>query len=276
MNWKKGINAWCFPADIELAEMFRQAGAHGYTGVELNLADQGEGAFHLGSSEEELKAIARLAGQNGLELPSVSTALLWKYPLTHEDEVVRQQGMLVVEKMIEAAAIFGAKTVLVVPGLVTPAVSYDVAYDRALEAVRKLAKKAEAYGVKIGIENVWNKFLLSPLEMKRFIDEIDSPWAGAYFDIGNVVQFGFPEQWIRILGKRIIALHVKDFKTSAGNGTGFVPLLAGDTPFERVVEAIAEIGYEGYIMPEITPYGRHPEQLISQTSQAMDAIFGNK
>lgn len=273
MAFQKGINAWCFPADTSLTEMFRQAKAHGYHGVELNLGEGPDAAFHLDMTVEELADVAAMAAEAGLTLPSVSTALLWKYPLTHQDETVRQTGMRVVEKMVEAASIFGSRTVLVVPGLVTPEVSYDVAYDRALEALKALAKKAEETQVRIGIENVWNKFLLSPLEMAKLIDEVGSPWVGAYFDVGNVLQFGFPEQWIKILGKRIFAVHVKDFKTTTGNITGFVPLLAGDIPWERVTEALREVGYEGYLIPEISPFGRLPEELIRQTSLALDAIF---
>ncbi|MFG0212379.1 sugar phosphate isomerase/epimerase family protein [Brevibacillus porteri] len=272
MAFQKGINAWCFPKETSVQEMFRQAKAHGYQGVELNL-DEGDTPFHLEMTEQELKGLADEARELGLELPSVSTALLWKYPLTHNEEAIREQGIRVVEKMIEAASIFGSRTVLVVPGLVTAEVSYDRAYERAREALQRLAKKAEQHQVYIGVENVWNKFLLSPLEMARLIDEVDSPWVGAYFDVGNVLQFGFPEQWIRILGKRIQAIHVKDFKTTTGNITGFVPLLAGDIPWNRVVGALREIGYDGYIIPEISPYSQLPEQLIAHTSQALDAIF---
>ncbi|MEJ8548307.1 sugar phosphate isomerase/epimerase family protein [Brevibacillus borstelensis] len=272
MSFQKGINAWCFPADISIQEMLRQAKTHGYQGVELNLGE-GEAPFHLEMTEAELQAVAAQARELGLELPSVSTALLWKYPLTDNDESVREKGIRIVEKMLEAASVFGSKTVLVVPGLVTPEVSYDIAYERAREALKRLAKTAEEKRVSIGIENVWNKFLLSPLEMARLIDEVDSPWVGAYFDVGNVLQFGFPEQWIRILGKRLLAVHVKDFKTATGNITGFVPLLAGDIPWERVVEALNEVGYQGYVIPEISPFSRLPEQLIAQTSQALDAIF---
>lgn len=273
MGFQKGINAWCFPAETSLKEIFRQASEHGYQGVELNLGEGPDDSLHLEMSQDELTEVAAFAAEHGLALPSVSTALLWKYPLTHQDESVRKTGMRVVEKMIEAASIFGARTVLVVPGLVTPEVSYDVAYDRAREALKELAKKAQGMQVRIGVENVWNKFLLSPLEMAKLIDEVDSPWVGAYFDVGNVLQFGFPEQWIRILGKRIIAVHVKDFKTTTGNITGFVPLLAGDIPWERVTEALREVGYEGYIIPEISPFSRQSEQLIRQTSMALDAIL---
>ncbi|KZE54651.1 xylulose 5-phosphate 3-epimerase [Brevibacillus parabrevis] len=272
MSFQKGINAWCFPKESRVEHIFQQAKEYGYKGVELNL-DEGDAPLHLEMTEGELTKLAQLARDHGLELPSVSTALLWKYPLTHNDAEVREKGIQVVEKMIEAASVFEARTVLVVPGLVTPEVSYDTAYERAREALVRLAKTAEAKQVHIGIENVWNKFLLSPLEMARLIDEVNSPWVGAYFDVGNVLQFGFPEQWIRILGKRIRAIHVKDFKTTTGNITGFVPLLAGDIPWARVAEALREIGYSGYIIPEISPYAYKPEQLVASTSEALDAIF---
>jgi hexulose-6-phosphate isomerase len=129
--------------------------------------------------------------------------------------------------------------------------------------------------VAIGIENVWNKFLLSPLEMARYIDELNSDFAKAYFDVGNVLQFGYPEQWIRILGKRINKVHVKDFSTKVGNITGFVPLLAGDVNWPAVVEALEEIGYDDVITAELSPYTIGPKQLPIDTARHMDVILAS-
>jgi hexulose-6-phosphate isomerase len=270
---KKGVNAWCFPSYLGAADLFKRAKELGFSGIELNLSDQSDSILHLGSNEEEINQIAMLAKQNDLELVGISTDLLWKYPLTDNSEEIRNKGIQIVEKMIEIAGILGASTVLVVPGIVTSTVSYDTAYSRALAAIKTLSKKAEEYDVQIAIENVWNKFLLSPLEMAGFIDQVNSRWVGAYLDIGNVIQFGYPEQWIRILSNRIFMIHVKDFKESVGNIHGFVPLLSGDISWEQVKKALKEINYRGYIIPEIPPHDYHPDWLLKLISEAMDIIF---
>jgi L-ribulose-5-phosphate 3-epimerase len=270
---KKGVNAWCFPSHLRAAELLKRAKALGFSGIELNLSDRSDAILHLGSNKEEINRIAMLAKQNDLELIGISTDLLWKYPLTDNSEEIRNKGIQIVEKMIQIARMLGTSTVLVVPGIVTPEVSYDTAYSRALAAIKKLSKTAEEYKVQIAIENVWNKFLLSPLEMAGFIDQVNSPWVGAYLDIGNVVQFGYPEQWIRILSSRIFMIHVKDFKESVGNIHGFVPLLSGDISWDRVIEALKEINYKGYIIPEIPPHGYHPDWLLKLISETLDIIF---
>ncbi len=128
----------------------------------------------------------------------------------------------------------------------------------------------------MGIENVWNKFLLSPLEMARYIDEFDSPCVCAYYDVGNVLLFGYPEQWIRILGHRIQRVHVKDFKPAVGNYNGFVPLLAGDVNWTEVRLALQEIGYNDVLTAEIDPYASYPEQLIFDTARHIDVIIGGE
>ena len=155
-------------------------------------------------------------------------------------------------------------------------VAYDRAYDYALEAISQLAADAKDAGVAIGVENVWNKFLLSPLEMRDFIDKTGSPYVGAYFDVGNVVFSGYPEHWIRILGKRIRKIHFKDFRRMTAGLTGFVDLLAGDVDFPKVMEALEEAGYDGYCNAEMGAYAHYPLQMIYNTSHAMDRIFGKQ
>ncbi len=149
-------------------------------------------------------------------------------------------------------------------------IPYDLCFEHACEGLRRILPIAEEAGVVICIENVWNKFLLSPLEMRDFIDSFNSEMVGVYFDVGNVLLTGYPEQWIRILGKRIRRLHVKDFKRSIGTVDGFVDLLEGDVDFQKVKEALVDIGYDGYVTAEILPFesGR-PEK----TAKAMKQIF---
>jgi hexulose-6-phosphate isomerase len=127
--------------------------------------------------------------------------------------------------------------------------------------------------VYIGIENVWNKFLLSPLEMRNFIDEVGSGYVGSYFDVGNVLQYSYPEYWIEILGKRIKKVHIKDFDTSIGNINGFKPLLQGDVNWRKVVKALMDVEYDSFITAELSPYKTCPEQLVYDTSRHMDEIL---
>jgi len=152
-----------------------------------------------------------------------------------------------------------------------------VAYERSQEALKELAPYAEQKGVVIGIENIWNKFLLSPLEMRNFIDEIGSPWVQVFLDVGNMVLFGYPEQWIKILNKRIKKVHFKDFRRGAPTLAGFVDLLAGDVDYIKVIDAFIEAGYEGWANAEMCPtYSQYSDQMIYNTSGTMDRILRRK
>ncbi len=152
------------------------------------------------------------------------------------------------------AKLWGAETVLLVPGVVNPQTSYKEAWTRSQEQIKKLVPLAEELKVIIAIEEVWNKFLLSPLEMRRFVDEFQSPWIKSYFDVGNVVFYGYPQDWIHTLGKRIAKVHLKDFKiTGAGFGDGYklVNLGEGDIDWAAVRKAFADVGYTGYATTEL-------------------------
>lgn len=276
---KKGINAWCFPASYTLAQIFALAGECRFEGVELNLKETEKNQtgeieeFSLGMSQTEWAGIQQLSQTYKMPIMGVSTALLWKYSLTDDDPSVREKGMRVVTEMLDAAAFWGCDAVLVVPGLVTEQVSYQTAYTRALVALKELRAYAEKKKVIIGIENVWNKFLLSPLEMAAFLDEIGSDYVRAYFDAGNVLQFSYPEHWVEVLGSRIAKVHIKDFDVSMGNGMGFKPLLQGDMRWGKLLNALREAGYDDYLTAELSPYRANPAQSVRDTSAAMDYIF---
>lgn len=271
----KGINQWCYPEGTSLKDVFEFSKEAGFEAIELNLYNSGGIGLTMDTSPGEAEAIVTLASSYGLQLRSISTGLLWQSPLSSPDSNIREQGRKVILKQLELASVMGIDTVLVVPGSVSKDVSYDDCYNRSQEELKKVLVEAEKRQVAIGIENVWNKFLLSPLEMARYIDELDSDYATAYFDVGNVLQFGFPEQWIRILGKRISKVHVKDFSTAVGNITGFVPLLAGDVNWPAVVDALEEIGYNDTITAELSPYAINPKQLPNDTARHMDVIFAS-
>ncbi|MCZ8511674.1 sugar phosphate isomerase/epimerase [Paenibacillus filicis] len=272
----KGINQWCFPTGTPLETIFATCQKAGYETVELNVYEPGGVGLTMDTTAAEAEAIGAMARHYGLQLRSLSTGLLGKYPLTSNDESVRAAGRRAVQKQLELASLLGIDTILVVPGRVNDEVSYDVCYTRSQQELQKLVPDAEARGIYIGIENVWNKFLQSPLEMARYIDELQSPFAAAYYDVGNTLIVGFPDQWIRILGHRIKKVHVKDFKPNVGNYNGFVPLLAGDVPWARVREALLDIGYADTLTAELDAYASTAEQLIYDTSRHLDFIISGE
>ncbi|RTE04863.1 sugar phosphate isomerase/epimerase family protein [Paenibacillus whitsoniae] len=279
---KKGINIWSFPGMLKVNECIDIAKKAGFDGIELALNETGE--LSLESSEKEVAAYRQYAEDKGIQLSSLASGLYWSYPPTSSKTETRQKAKDIVKKQLEHAATLGVDTILVVPGAVgvdfipdSEVVPYDEAYDNALEAFTELAAEAEAHKVSIGLENVWNKFLLSPLEMRDFIDKVGSPYVGAYFDVGNVVFSGYPEHWITILKDRIKKVHFKDYRRAAGGLHGFVDLLAGDVNYPEVMKALQAVGYDDYVIAEMIPgYTHHGEQIIYNTSGAMDAILGRK
>lgn len=270
----KGVNQWCFPEGTDLKTVFEVSRKAGFDAVELNVYEAGAPAgFTMDTTPSEADAIAKLAADQGLKLRSISTGLLWGAPLSSPDASVRERGRAIVKKQLEIAERIGADTVLVVPGTVNSDSSYDDCYEYSKRELELLIPEAERCGVKIGVENVWNKFLLSPLEMKRYVDELNSPNLGVYFDVGNILLYGIPEQWIRILGSRIAKIHVKDFKTAVGNGGGFVPLMAGDVNWRKVVKALKEIGYTDTLTAEIGIYPSSSYQAVYDTANQLNAII---
>ena len=278
---KKGINIWSFPAG-SVRENLALAKKAGFEGVELALNADGE--LSMKSSERELLDIRAAAEELGLSLYSLSCGLCWELRLSDDDPTVREKAKDMIKKQIDTAKTLGADTILVVPGVVNTSfafpekrVPYDVCYERALEGLLELRSYAETAKVNIGLENVWNKFLLSPMEMRDFIDKIGSEYVGAYLDIGNTVYCSYPEDWVRILGKRIKKVHFKDYRETAGGLHGFVDLLAGDVNYPAVMDALLEIGYDDWVSAEMIPaYKNYPETILYNTSLAMDKILRRK
>ena len=278
---KKGISIWSFP-NQPLKDSFALAKDAGFEGVEVALDAAGE--VSLQSTEAQLLEVKKQANESGIELYSVASGLYWDNWLTADCPEERQRAKDIVKKHLETAKVLGCDTILVVPGSVNAefaapgkVVDYVTAYERSLEALRELAEYAEKVGVSIGVENVWNRFLCSPVEMRDFIDKIGSDFVGSYFDVGNVLFNGFPEHWIRALGKRIKKVHFKDYRVAAGGLHGFVDLLAGDVNYPEVVKALGEVGYDGWVSAEMIPnYKYHTEAIIYNTSLSMDKILGRK
>ncbi len=278
---KKSINIWSFVGKTN-REAMQIAKDAGFEGIELALGAEGE--ITMTSTDAELLSIKSYAEELGIKIPSLSSGLVWADSLSSDDPAERERAFKMVERLLYCAKVIGAETVLVVPGSVSvefvpewPVVPYDVVYARALEAIKKLAPIAEGYGVQIGLENVWNKFLLSPMEMRNFIDEVGSDYVGAYFDVGNVVYSGYPEHWINILGKRIFKVHFKDFRRNPGGLNAFVDLLSGDVNWPAVMQAFEAVGYEGWAAGEMIPqYAYASDQIIYNTSASMERILNKK
>ena len=278
---KKGINIWSFPNNTIKNNLILAKDA-GFEGVELAL--NGEGELSINATDKEIKEIKDVADSLGLSLYSLSCGLCWDYRLSDDDANIRQKAKDMIRKQIDTAKGLGADTVLVIPGVVNvefsmpeKKVAYDVVYNRALEGLSELKSYAEQAKVNIGLENVWNKFLLSPMEMRDFIDKIGSDYVGSYLDIGNTLYCSYPEDWVRILGKRIKKVHFKDYRLQAGGLHGFVDLLAGDVNYPEVVNALNEIGYDDWVSAEMIPnYKHYTDTIIYNTSNSMDKILRRK
>jgi L-ribulose-5-phosphate 3-epimerase len=262
---KKGIMYSTIGVGKTVMEKFQAAKEAGFEGVE---------AMSHHDQEEVIKA----RDATGLKIPSVCGQHHWAKPLSDPNPSAREFGLEALKQTLRDAKRYGATSVLLVPAVVNKQVSYQDAYTRSQAEIRKALPLAEELQVKIAIENVWNGFLLSPLEAARYVDEFNSPWVGWHFDIGNVINFGWPEQWVRALGKRIQKLHIKEYSRSKrdkeGPGAGFrVPFLEGDNDWPSIMKALDEVGYDGWGIAE-QGGGNTPEGL-RDLAERMDRIFAS-
>jgi len=261
--WKKSICSIIFPPAMPPAERFRETRNAGFEGIEIRLGEE----VKLASSADEVKRVGDDARK-----ARVAISALWvseglgDHPLNHASPEVRAQGRAAIARAIEFAAHLSCPALLLVPGRLGSGAKFQVGYQETWERVtaelKQLLPAAARAKVILGPENVWNKFLVSPLEMRSFVDQFRSPWLQSFFDIGNVMQFGYPQDWILTLGGRIRNVHLKDYKLSSRAEQGrFVGLLEGDVDWKETMAALARTGYRGFIAPE---YGRDagdPDQL---------------
>lgn len=275
---KTGVSLFSFSEDTDLKHIFRVIKKAGYDGVEPVLSEAGY--LNQNTSKAGIIEIKKMADAAGLHIPSVGVWSLWENNLVSGDPAIRSKAIDIVKKQIESACLLGADTILVVPGYVgcdfasrPERIRYDIAYERCAEAFKTLIPEAEGAKVSIGIENVWNRFLLSPLETKRMIEAVGSPYMGAYFDVGNVMYTGYPGDWIEILGTHIKKIHLSDYRTSQAGLGAFVDLFAGDVDFKEVAASLAEIGYDDYVILEMLPnYKQFPEVSVYSNKVAVDMI----
>lgn len=263
---RKAVKYGMIDVEGSMLEKFKLLKELGFDGVEMdspNSFDRDE--------------VLRARDESGLPIHGVVDSVHWKKPFSSPDAAVRAEGVKALETALRDAKAYGASTVLVVPAVVNKETFYGDAYKRSQEEIRKCLPLAEQTGIKIAFENVWNNFLLSPLEAARYVDEFESPMVGWYFDVGNVIRSGWPEHWIRALGKRIVKIDVKEYsrekRDKQGLWAGFkVELLEGDCDWPAVMKSLRDVGYSGWFTAEIPGGGR---DRLTDIAGRMDRILAS-
>lgn len=260
---KKAIMLGTLSIKGTLQEKLKAAKDAGYEGVEP----------HGGMNQQE---VLDALGSNGLQAASVCCHTHWKQTLTHSDDAVREEGLQGVLTTLRDAKAYGATSILVVPGVVNEEVPYDLAWERSVTQIKRAVPLAKELGVSISIENVWNNFILSPMEAVRFLDDVGDPIVGWHFDIGNVLRYGWPEQWIKVLGKRINRIHVKEFSIDKMKNEGLYKgfdcdLTEGSNNWAAIMKALDDTGYTGWAISE--QRGGNVFHGLQSLTERMDKIF---
>lgn len=286
----KGINYWTiggFDGGKPVKQAMEEAKTMGYAAIELCF---GAGELNEKVTEKQCKAIAAEARRIGIKIASLCAGSYWDVSLSSAKKSEQAKAIAWTKKYLQAASWMGVGAVLVIPGAVdvgwnpaAPVTPYKTVWENATKAIKSLIPTARKLKVVMAIENVWNKFLLGPMEMKMFIDQFKSPFVGAYFDVGNVLLTGYPEHWIEILGKRIKRVHLKNFQRDDAGGVlhGFGPdITQGSINWPNVVKAFKKIGYKGFVTAEMIPFSELPNMVLpnmkvaAKTSKDLDKILG--
>jgi L-ribulose-5-phosphate 3-epimerase len=237
---KKGVLLGMLPKNLSYADRLKMARDVGFEAIQA----------YTTSDQREAEEIKKAAEDAKIKIDSVMNMAHWEYPLSSSDPAVVQKSLDGMKTSLHNAKLWGSYSVLLVPAVVNDKTTYKDAWERSQKQIRTLIPLAQELGVVIAVEEVWNKFLLSPLEFANYIDQFQSPWIKAWFDVGNVVLYGYPQDWIRTLGKRIVELHLKDFKR-AEDCYQWVNLGDGDINWPAVRNALAAIGYSGTATTEL-------------------------
>jgi len=237
---KKGVLLEMLPAKLSYADRMKMARDVGFEVIQAPTTPD----------EHEAEEIKKAADGANMRIDSVMNMDHWKYPLSSSDTAAVEKSLAGMRTSLHNAKLWGSDAVLLVPAVVNPQTSYRDAWSRSQKEIRKLLPLAQELKIVIAIEEVWNKFLLSPLEMVAYIKEFQSPWVQAWFDVGNVLLYGYPQDWIRTLGKSIVKVHLKDFKRKE-SGYEWANLGDGDVDWEAVREAFRDIGYSGSAVVEL-------------------------
>ena len=255
---KKGVWMEMLPAALSYAERFKMARDVGFEVIQAPTEPDDHRAEQIKKAADDAK----------IRIDSVMNMDHWKYPLSSADPAVVEKSLAGMRTSLRNAKLWGCDAVLLVPAVLDPKTSYQNAWTRSQKQIRTLLPMAEELKVVIALEEVWNKFLLSPLEMVRYIEEFHSEWIKAWFDVGNVMFYGYPQDWIRTLGKSIYKVHLKDFKRKE-NGYEWVNLGDGDVDWPAVRAAFAEIGYAGSAIVELE---KGDEAYLRDVSKRVDKL----
>ncbi len=257
---KKAVLVSMLPKQMSYLDRFKLAVNCGFEGIEAQTV----------TDPKEADEIKEASTKAGIRIHSVMNMGHWEWPLSSPNPEDVKKSLERMEISLRNAKLWGADTVLLVPAVVRPDTTIPQAWQRSQPQVKKLLPLAKELGVAIGIEPVWNKFLLTPYDTAKYVDEFKSPWVRAYFDVGNIVMYGYPQEWIRALGKRIVKFHLKDFKYDTRQ---WVPLREGSIDWKEVRKAIGEIGYNGYLTVELNG---GDEAYLKEVSRRVDLIFAGE
>jgi len=262
---RKAVKYEMIAGDLSVLEKFQLLKSLGFDGVEM-----------MSPANYDRDEVLAARDRSGIVIHGVVNSEHWRSPLSDPDPAVRTRGREALETALRDAAAYGSTTVLLVPAVVNKQVSYADAWKRSRAEIRRVLPLAEEVRVRIAIENVWNNFLLSPLEAARYVDEFESPWIGWYFDVGNVVRYGWPDQWIRILDRRVLKLDIKEYsrvkRDNEGIWKGFnVQIGDGDCDWPSVRAALRDVGYEGWATAEVQ--GGDAARL-TEIAKRMDGALG--
>ena len=252
---KKSINAWSVDSQTNFEDMFAQIKKAGFDGIELNVDGAGNSAHSLSldTTDKELADIKALSEKYALPVVSISTSLWWSVNMGSAKQENRDNSRKLLEKQLICAKTLGASGILTVPGGINDDMSIQTAYKNSFDTLESCKDIIEKYKLKVGLENVWNQFFVSPFDMANFIDSLNCEYITAYYDVGNTVAFSWSEYWIDILGNRISHIHIKDFKRNSGINSGgtWPDLLKGDVNFKKTIPALRKIGWDGYLTAEV-------------------------
>ena len=256
---KKGVIESMLPKGMSMTERFRLAKEVGFQVIEC----------HTEEDQKRAEEMRNASAQAGIPIHSVMNSAHWKFPLSSADPQVVATSMKGMETSLRNAKLWGADAVLLVPAVMDGKTSYNDAWTRSQTQIKKLLPLARELKVVIAVEDVWNKFLLSPREFAQYVDSFNSPWVKAYFDVGNIVLYGYPQDWIRTLGKRIYKVHLKDFRFR-NRQAEFVPLREGEIDWKEVRQALIDIGYKGAATVEVQGGDR---AALAEISRRVDLIL---
>ena len=256
---KKSLNAWTVDGSVGFEAMFEQVKAAGFDGIELNVDKEGHSAHSLtmATTDEELAAIKALSEKYDLPVVSISSSQ-YGGKMGSRCAEDREFTKDLLKQQLKCAAALGATGILIVPGGSYPRIPLMEDRKTSMETIVSLKdtimEYGEKYGIYVGVENVWNGFFTSPLDMATFIDEVDIPYVGAYYDTGNVIAFSWSHRWVEVLGNRIHNIHVKDFKRTNDRincGGTWEDLTEGSGEWDQIIPALREAGFDGYLTAEV-------------------------